>query len=622
MKKRVILGVGLVFISILGIVFILSSIHIDQVIDNNEDEFTDNAIIYINDQIPKYSWKTVNSTYYWCTGSGTQEDPYVIRDIILNGNGYGVNGIVIWNSSAYFILYNCNITLCRYHGCGIRLINVNNGVVKENILEDNDYGIFAYNCFNVNITMNDILKNHYQGIMVTGSPEKECSDVYIYQNRIENNGWTGIDLWDCRNICITKNRIRDCGEGINMNRANENLITDCIIKSCGENGIRLLVSDYNFVSNNTFYENGEYGLRISQSDRNKFLNNTISNNSYDGVYLAYSDYNQFINNSIKYGGVSLLIGYDNTYKSNTFISNTINNKPLYYYKESGLNPADFSNAGQIILIGSSNTVISGVNLTHTGRGILLVDCQNIFIRNVSVSWNLQNGIEIQRSENIEVNNNSIFNNKKIGIYCRDSSYLNILNNSLSKNDWGIWIWQSNNAQVDNNYIANSITTGIYSDNSINNTIKSNTILNCLRGIQSSNSTKNNISKNFLLNNTFGTYLLYGSDHILNKNMIKNNTYGMYFSVGNNHIIGNNSISGNQFGIYMKYTNYTIIKCNNFTSNQNHIEQINCFEIILEENIFHNVSLSLLKDSIKVSDRTISSIINILKIISLSSNSMI
>ena len=624
-KKKVILVSGLIFISILGTILIFSLILTNQFTNDNEDDFTDDAMIYINDQIPKYSWKATDFAHDWCSGSGTLEDPYVIKinvDTSVNGsvNGYS-NGISIWNSSAYFVICNCSLKLHTNYGCGIRLVNVNNGVVRENMMEDNGYGIFAYNCFNVNISMNDVLKNHYEGIVVSGSPQKKCSDVYIQKNYIKSGLFAGIDLWDCRNILVTKNWVNDCRDGIYMNRANENLITDCIVKSCRENGIILRVSDLNFISNNTFNYNGEFGLQLSQSDRNQFLNNSISNNRYDGVYLSYSGGNKFINNSINYGGVNLHIGYDNTYKTNTFISNTVNNKALYYYKDGGLNPADFSNAGQIILIGSSNTVISEVNITHVGLGILLVDCQNIFIRNASISRNLWNGIEIQRSNNIELTNNTIFNNKKYGIFCKGCGSLNISNNTLSKNDWGIWIWESNNVKIENNLIVNS-TTGIYSDSSYDNFIKSNMVLQCERGIQSSSSSNNDISKNFLLNNTYGSYTTSGSDLIFNENLVENNNYGMYFSRGNNHIISNNSILHNRFGVYMKSTNYTIIKYNKFTANQNHIEQINCFGNILMENTFLNKSLSLSKSLVKASSRSISSIIKNLAIVSLGNYRMI
>ena len=53
------------------------------------------------------NWTLTNSTYAWCTGAGTQGDPWVIKDIEIDAN-LG-NGILIGNSTDYFEIFNSNV---------------------------------------------------------------------------------------------------------------------------------------------------------------------------------------------------------------------------------------------------------------------------------------------------------------------------------------------------------------------------------------------------------------------------------------------------------------------------------------------------------------------------------
>jgi len=48
-------------------------------------------------------WYTVNLTVEWCTGSGTFNDPYIIQNVLIDGQNSG-NCIEIKNSDVYFII--------------------------------------------------------------------------------------------------------------------------------------------------------------------------------------------------------------------------------------------------------------------------------------------------------------------------------------------------------------------------------------------------------------------------------------------------------------------------------------------------------------------------------------
>jgi len=97
-----------------------------------------------------------------CTGSGTYMDPYVIRDLIINGN-YSGNCILIENSFKYFKIENCTLynSGSYKNWAGIRLNNVTNGILIDNNCSINVYGISLNDCNNNTITNNQTLWNSF-----------------------------------------------------------------------------------------------------------------------------------------------------------------------------------------------------------------------------------------------------------------------------------------------------------------------------------------------------------------------------------------------------------------------------------------------------------------------------
>ncbi|MFX1587277.1 MAG: hypothetical protein ACFFC1_03900, partial [Promethearchaeota archaeon] len=65
-----------------------------------------------------------------CTGSGTYSDPFIIKDLEIDGGGAG-NGIWIQNSDAYFKIENCTVynSGSEKGDAGIRLESVSNGTL-------------------------------------------------------------------------------------------------------------------------------------------------------------------------------------------------------------------------------------------------------------------------------------------------------------------------------------------------------------------------------------------------------------------------------------------------------------------------------------------------------------
>jgi len=121
-------------------------------------------------------WETINSTYDWCSGSGTYDDPYIIENITIDGGGSG-NCISINNTNEYFKIRNCNFTNAH---CGIWIRNTLNGEINNTISSLLEYGIILLDSQNNSIIKNTI-KNIARNGLVTGNSSYNLfqgNDIY------------------------------------------------------------------------------------------------------------------------------------------------------------------------------------------------------------------------------------------------------------------------------------------------------------------------------------------------------------------------------------------------------------------------------------------------------------
>ena len=95
--------------------------------------------ILVDDADPNSNWSKTASENEWCTGNGTLENPYLIENLVIDGNGTAKYCVEIRNSRAYFVVKNCVTYNARL--AGIRLENTTNGLVKNSKSSKNDCGI-------------------------------------------------------------------------------------------------------------------------------------------------------------------------------------------------------------------------------------------------------------------------------------------------------------------------------------------------------------------------------------------------------------------------------------------------------------------------------------------------
>jgi parallel beta-helix repeat protein len=140
-----------------------------------------------------------------------------------------------------------------------------------------------------------------------------------------------------RNITVLKNTITNNSVGISLQ-----------IFSC-----------YNFISGNNITGNG-IGIGIYYSHGNTLRDNCINDNEYN-LWVG-----------------SLLWDSGSAFINDIDTSNTVNGKPVYYW----INQQDKtipSDAGYVGLVRCSKITVQGLNLTHNGQGVLLIETNNSIV---------------------------------------------------------------------------------------------------------------------------------------------------------------------------------------------------------------------------------------------------
>jgi parallel beta-helix repeat protein len=336
-------------------------------------------------------WITV-SNEEWCTGSGTLGDPYVLKNIYIDGQNSS-SCIIIKNSNVYFMVENCTLynSAAGSLDAGIRLENVINGILFQNNCSlNNNNGITLINSSEITISNNIINNNKVEGIL--------CSDNSNYntisKNFVSNNENRGIWVIDCQYNTISENTITYTivRSGIELENSNENTIIGNIVND--GKGIYLRFSHNNSLSGNTAHDNSDNGIYLYYSTYNTIQNSNVSNN-FNGISIGTnSHYNTVLRNtatSNRQHGIGCWNNNDNTIADNTAYNNSRHGISLSNSHNNNItgNTASNNSRNGVTIDNSDNSIISrnilrdnsyGVNITvATSEQNLVYD--NYFIEN-------------------------------------------------------------------------------------------------------------------------------------------------------------------------------------------------------------------------------------------------
>ena len=266
-----------------------------------------------------------------CFGQGTQIDPYIIRNLKINGNGLICIGISLVRD-VYYKIMNCEL----YNGSyGIKITYADMGDIIGNNISYNTYGIdtfisppfptnklisdnlISYNedggitcipLYDCEISNNIITYNGHHGIYLADHNER----VDILNNNISNNYGIGLFLISFDYGTIQENIINYNERGIDLRSSDSNTFIENSINynkksgvsSMDNNAIAIYGSNLNSIINNEITDNGKYEFYFSGSNDTLISNNLIIE-SYSSYFYETGECsgNQFIDNVILYDDI-------------------------------------------------------------------------------------------------------------------------------------------------------------------------------------------------------------------------------------------------------------------------------------------------------------------------------
>ena len=348
-------------------------------------------------------------TQDWCSGSGTLEDPYVIKDLIIDAPNAG---IIIKNSEVYFKIVNCTIiNSVNYEDTGIQLSNVENGKIIGNNCSNNQwYGISLSNSANCTI-LNNFLINNYYGITALTCQYLNISNNYM------SNVEVGIAFdANCFNSFMDNNTVIEANIGISPGGQNH-VFKNNLLEKCG----------FIFYYYNNLYDLTTYSIDTSNTVNGKPI-------------IYYSNRDNLVPADFFNSGQVMLVNCNNSLISNLTLSQSTAGIMIYggnYNNLSNLNLYDHSWSGIFIQESSHNTIESST-ISNQYNGVYIIDGSTFnIIENNNISNNM-NGITLGNNSNI-VRNNIISNNLQMGLYT---------------------LWQTTgNLIYNNSFIGNSVNAG-------------------------------------------------------------------------------------------------------------------------------------------------------------------
>ena len=341
----------------------------------------------------------------WKNGSGTWADPYIFRNLLING-GSTNNCFSITNTTKPFIIENCSLSVIDGVPYDIIFDNVSNALIFNNTcLGQSYYGIALAGCINDTFIENTVSRGTQAGIYVATSRNNSLIGNVI----TGDDSYVGIYLFQSDNNSLLQNTCPDCDyEGIFVGQSSNSTLSGNICYGNLDAGIDLDTSDNCTISGNTCTNNQNCGIAVINC-----VNDTLVGNQCPGT--ENSDYSSL-------QGINLVASSFNTI--------SINNCTV----PSG----DFGQYG-IYLDGWSdnNSITNNLIEGQSSAGICLTDATNPCVNN-TIEWNFCNqnydGIELKYN----CNNNTLLantctNNTNDGIYLINIEYSEIIGNNCSKN---------------------------------------------------------------------------------------------------------------------------------------------------------------------------------------------
>jgi len=361
---------------------------------------------------------------------------------------------------------------------------------EDNTVSSNDVLGYQHGIMLLYSESNTISGNTVSG--VTGSGGIQL--MYSNRNTVSfcnlDDCWTGVGLYISANNEIASNNISIPGYGIRaFSSPNNNLTGNKIAQALFTGIIVERSGSSNGSSNVTLNEvmSGKAdGIRVVNSNQVNLSGNVISGNLRKGLAIYLSEgltimANQFTNDGIYIEDTGPVSPAPiAVYNSHTITSdNTVNSKPILYYKnESGLT-FDGIDVGQLIIANCSDVNVNNLAIAAADAGLIVGHSNWVNISGSEFSLNEEYGVMARATNNLTIYGCTAFKNRAAMdlLRCQDVnvSGSNIVGNTfgglnlfrcnrsivlsnrvVNNTEWGMGLGETDNSLVWGNKIAGSL----------------------------------------------------------------------------------------------------------------------------------------------------------------------
>jgi len=565
----------------------------------NKVIYENNNLTTFNKELKKSLTHSSGNTFY--VGGAGPNNYSSIQDAI-NDSMDGDTVFVYDDSSPYYE----NITIDK----SINLIGENRDSTEINGSKLDDL-IDTINISADNVYVNGFNINHNLGYYYQAAINIFSDYAIVTNCKIHSNNWIGISLIDSSNSQIFDCELFNNLMAIHMVDSNENEISTCYCYGNGEDIILFENSNYNKIINCTCTGNSYSGIHVQRSTGNQIINCTCSNGN-GGIGLSYAPnsiiHGNTLNNNYENFGIGSSILSD--FYCDIDTSNTINGKPIYYWIDKHNEQIPFD-AGFVGLVSCTNILVKNLQISNNFQGIVIAGDSNCTIEDCNFFNNEGHGVFVISSQDNIITNCSNGNSFFSGMYLSGQSNSNIiLNNTFSNIQvCGVWAENSVNNNICNNIIINSLR-GILLDKSSNSFLRNNNMENCglaidgisisdyISDVDTSNKINNKIlyycidQNNLVIPGDAGEVILVNCTEIKAANLdLSNGTIGMELAFSNNNNISENIINNNKLvaiDLDCSSNNYNTIKQNTILDNNYAIDiDLSDYNTIDKNNIQNN-----------------------------------
>lgn len=444
---------------------------------------------------------------------------------------------------------------------GLVLQNSQNNTLMNNRFMDNTHNLNIQSthirCYVQNIDTSNSMNGkpiyyivgNTQELSIDGKDPKYASGI----------GYLGLVL--CSNVLVKNVHITNNGQGILFAGTSSSIIQNCNLED-NIDGIALVSTLNNWIENNNL-SNDVNGIFLGASTNTLVVENIIKNCTGFGIIAQYGT-NRYTGNELynNENGIKLLLSPNNLLESN-IIKN--------------------SDSEGLILIGSPNNVIKNTVLNNNKIN-LDVDISSIgnMVQDIDTTNKINN-----KPVYYLVGNSDININGKDPAYSKGIGYLSLINCynvkvqnvSINDNGQGILVAATSNGLIENCKFNDNIN-GLVLLQCHNITILKNSLSNCQGNPMSSTgngiyvdgySTKNSIQQNQITkNNGYGIYIdnkkVKSVNNSITGNNLSENVGGILLSNTTGNTVKTNQIIRNKVGVNLQKGENNIITENNISNN--------------------------------------------------------